>query len=228
MHALFTGALARSANGRHSARPRVLDAGCGTGGLMQAIEKAAGSTKVVGVDVSAVGLGLAKNYGHRQLARASIERMPFRDETFDVVVSADVLCHVTVLDDARAVTEFARVLKPGGFVLLNLPAHSWMHGAHDVITHTVRRFTRDDVRRMAKAAGLVVEQSTWWNCALFPVAMAWRPFSRGKGSQSDLTDLPAPVNGVLGAWTRFEAWWTLRMKLPWGLSLFSVLRKPAA
>src|SRR5207249_876012 len=83
MHALFTGALARSSNGHVTAAPRVLDAGCGTGGLMRAISKAGGAAKVVGVDVSAVGLGLAKGYGHTRLARASIEKMPFRDATFD-------------------------------------------------------------------------------------------------------------------------------------------------
>ncbi len=222
VHALFVGALARSLPGGPQ---RLLDAGCGTGGLLESIGKRFPRARRFGFDLSPHALRLAPARASAPLARASIEQVPFRDASFDAVVSADVLYHRAVADDAAALRELARVTRPGGVVLLNLPAHRDLYGAHDAFVHTQRRYERADVLRIAAAAGLSVERLCWFNSALYPIARARRRNTRHSAAKSDVSLPPAPINGLLAAWLRFEAWWTLRAPAPAGLSLFAILRR---
>src|SRR5688500_10747084 len=101
-------------------RLKVLDAGCGTGGNSAHL-RAYGD--VTGIDFSAHALALARERPGLRLARASVESLPFPDASFDLVLSNDVLCHLGVASDARAVAELARVLRPGGVLYLQLPAY---------------------------------------------------------------------------------------------------------
>jgi SAM-dependent methyltransferase len=214
LHALLRGALARAG------AARVLDAGCGTGGLLALLPGAAG------VDRSPLALSFCDRRGLRRVACADVARLPFGDGHFDAVVCADVLYHRAVADDAAALAELARVVRPGGAIVLNLPAHRALRGAHDDFVHGARRYDRADVARLAQRAGLQVERLTSWNCALLPAAWLARRLSRGGPARSDVALPPAPLNAALGAWLRTEAALALRTGLPWGLSVFAVLRRP--
>ncbi|HZM00875.1 MAG TPA: class I SAM-dependent methyltransferase, partial [Planctomycetota bacterium] len=144
------------------------------------------------------------------------------------VVCLDVLYHRGVPDDRAALAELAAACRPGGVLLLNLPAHAWLAGPHDVQVHTARRYDRGMVRALADAAGLELVRLSWFNCALLPAAVATRRLSgRRDRPHSDVADLPAAINAPLSAWMRLEAALALRGLLPWGLSLFAVLRRPA-
>jgi SAM-dependent methyltransferase len=224
LHSLFAGALRRALP---DGAPRLLDAGCGTGGLLATLARRFPRTHRFGFDLAPAALRLAPGRAAAPLARASIEGVPFRDGCFDAVVSADVLYHRGVADDAAALRELARVARPGGIVLLNLPAHPELQGAHDAFVHTRRRYTREDVRRLAASAGLAVERLCWFNSTLFPIARARRRRTRDAPAESDVARPPALLNALLSAWLRLEAWWTLRLPMPVGLSLFAILRKPA-
>jgi SAM-dependent methyltransferase len=224
LHALFAGALRRALPG--DGAPRLLDAGCGTGGLLATLERRFPRARRFGFDLAPEALRLAPGRAAAPLARASVERAPFRDEVFDAVVSADVLYHRGVDSDVAALRELARVTRPGGALLLNLPAHPHLMGAHDAYVHTRRRYAREDVRQLAAAAGLAVERLCWFNSTLFPIARARRLRTRGAAAASDVAQPPAPLNALLSALLRAEAWWTLRLPLPTGLSLFAILRKP--
>lgn len=234
VHALFVGALKREAI--RQGRPlRLLDAGCGTGGLLASIGAALPDTTRAGFDLSPLALGFAKAKAdaksETRLAQGSIEQVPFAAGSFDAVVSADVLYHAAVTDDAAALRELARVVRPGGLVLLNLPAHRELRGAHDAVIHTARRYEREDLQRIAAAAGLEVERLTGFNALLDPIVRLLRRRSgpgSGKPPKSDVSLPPAAVNGLLSAWLRFEAWLALRIELPLGLSLFAELRKPSS
>jgi SAM-dependent methyltransferase len=224
LHALFAGALARSLPGGPR---RLLDAGCGTGGLLESLGRRFPDALRVGFDLAPAALRHAATRARVPLACASIERVPFRDGEFDAVVSADVLYHRAVVDDGAALRELARVTRPGGVVLLNLPAHPELRGAHDAIIHTVRRYSRVDVERLAARSGLAVERLCWFNSTFFPLARWRRRRSAGGAARSDVALPPGPVNAILSAWLRAEAWWTLRLPTPVGLSLFAILRRPA-
>jgi len=213
LHALLAGALSRCG-------PRVLDAGCGTGGLLLTRRDA------IGVDRSALALEFCARRGLQRLACADVARLPFAAGRFDAVVSADVLYHRAVADDGAALAELARVTRPGGAVILNLPAYRALRGAHDEFVHGARRYDRADVAALAARAGLRVERLTSWNAALLAPAFLVRRLSRGRPAQSDVSLPPAPLNAALAAWLRAEAWLALRTGLPFGLSVFAVLRRP--
>src|SRR5919197_4541070 len=119
---------------------RILDAGCGTGGTTLELQRYG---EVVGIDLAWEALEPARGRGLTELARASIERLPFASGTFDVATSFEVVYHLGVGSDTTALAEIHRVLKPGGTFLLRVPAHDWLRGAHDRLVHTRHRYTRD-------------------------------------------------------------------------------------
>jgi SAM-dependent methyltransferase len=214
LRALLRGALARWGGAR------VLDAGCGAGGLL--LDLPGG----IGVDRSPLALEACAARGLVRLARADVQRLPFADAAFDAVVSADVLYHRDVADDGAALAELARVTRPGGVVILNLPAGRALRGAHDDFVHGARRYARAEVAALAARAGLRPVRLTGWNAALLPAAWLVRRLSRGGPAASDVSLPPAPLNAALAAWLRAEAWLALRTGLPCGLSVFAVLRRP--
>jgi len=218
--------IGRALAGTLASRPAVLDAGCGTGMLLA---EWGDSVRGVGLDYSAEALRRAQRRELARLVRGSVERLPLRSAVFDLVVSADVLYHRGVSDDVAALREFARVLKPGGTLLLNLPAFGWLRSGHDVAIHTARRYTAPEVREKLIRAGLRPVRVRYWNFLLFPpialVRLARRPRGGDAGAaQSDLTALPGWLNGLLDGLLAFEARLGF-LGAPAGLSVLAVARK---
>src|SRR5262249_39321346 len=111
---------------------------------------------------------------------------------------------------------------------LNLPAHAWLLADHDRAIHTARRYARRDLHRLATAAGLDVVRLSYFNCLLFPLAAAVRLATRPGRPRSDVRPLPRSSDAVLGGGLEAGGWLPPRRPLPWGLSLFAVLRRPLA
>src|SRR5262249_26042201 len=152
--------------------------------------------------------------------------LPFREASFDLVVSADVLYHRAVGDDESALAELRRVCRPGGVVLLNLPAHAWLTADHDRAIHTARRYARRDLRRLAARTGLDGSRLPSSTCPLSPLAVALRLASRRGRARSDVRALPRPIDAALARVLETEGRLLLHVPLPWGLSLFAILRRP--
>jgi SAM-dependent methyltransferase len=205
----------------------ILDAGCGTGGTTAHL-RAYG--RVTGADVSAVALRFARRRPGPALVQASVDALPFRARSFDLVLSNDVLCHL-LADDARAVAEFARVLRPGGVLYLQLPAFDRLRSRHDAAVHTRHRYTAGEVRRLLAGAGLRARRVTYANALLFPAAAAWRLARRGRAADeaggSDVRPLSAPLNAALRAALGAEVPLIRRRNLPFGLSVIGVAEKAA-
>jgi SAM-dependent methyltransferase len=203
---------------------RVLDAGCGTGGILTYL---APYGRTCGIDASALALGFARCREHRHLAQASVEALPFPDATFDLVVSFDVLQHASIGDDRRAARELARVLRPGGWLLLRLPAYDWLRSAHDAFVHTRHRYTAGEVSRLIAGAGLALRRLTYANTLLFPLIAARRLVGRlSADAHSDVTPLPAPLNRLLEAALAVEARWLRTRSFPFGLTVVALAQKP--
>jgi SAM-dependent methyltransferase len=187
---------------------------------------------VFGVDLAWDALQPAATRGlGGRLARGTIERLPFRDGSFDAVTSFEVVYHLGVGDDRRAFAEFRRVLRPGGVLLLRLPAHDWLRGHHDRLVHTRHRYTREEVRERLAAAGFAIERLTWANSALFPLAVAKRLLERddapAAAEEPDLWQPPGPLNWGLETAVAAEApLLTAGLDLPFGLSVLAVARAP--
>jgi SAM-dependent methyltransferase len=206
---------------------RVLDAGCGTGAVMGYLKSYG---RVTGFDFAAEALRFCKQRGHDRLAQASVMSLPFADQEFDLIVSFDVICEIGI-DDGQALREFARVLKPGGRLLLRLPAFRWMGGQHDIAVHVAHRYNRREIKHRLHRAGLTPEKTSYANMFLFPIVAAKRwseRFRAGRQAGSDLTIDPGPLNGVLRTILSAEAPLIRSIGLPFGLTVVALAQKRGA
>jgi SAM-dependent methyltransferase len=221
--ALLKAPLSRLGDGR--ARPRILDAGCGTGLNLHHLGEGG---RALGVDLSAEALSFCRRRGVLA-ARASLLRLPFADGLFDCVTSFDVLYHAWVTDDRAAMGELVRVLRPGGLLLLRVPALKMLRGAHDLEVHTRHRYRRREVVSLLGEAGLAVERVTYCNTVLFPLVALRRGLDRLTGRRgSDVGFLPSPLEWAFRQALLLEAAFLRRgLSLPIGASLVALGRKPA-
>jgi SAM-dependent methyltransferase len=160
----------------------------------------------------------------------SITDIPYSDNTFDVVISCDVLNDAGTADEARALEEIYRVLRPGGRVFLNLPAFSFLKGEHDRATDVARRYTKREIRRKLKRAGFSPVRLSYWNMLLFPAVLVVRLVRHGRGGKgkprSDIAVPTAPVNRLLTRLMRIEKMLITVVDLPIGSSLAVVAKRP--
>ena len=201
---------------------RVLDAGCGTGGLLM---KLAGRD-AVGIDREPVACERAQAKSGRPVCAGSVNALPFGDRAFTAILSADVLCHRAV-DEQAALQQFHRCLGSGGLLVLNLPAYRWMLSRHDIAVHNTRRYTRKGVAALLRAADFRPIYTGYWNTVLFPLMLAARKLLPGE--DSDVKLYPAPVEALCRAATALERGlmrWGVR--LPFGGSVVAVAVKVEA
>ncbi len=222
-------ALTASLLERFRPRPgpmRLLDAGCGTGGALA--RYLGGLGEGFGCDVAREAIRYSRLRGLDRLARASITELPYADDAYDVVTSLDVLYERAVGDDALALREMARVLRPGGVLLIRVPAHDWLRGQHDRATHTARRYAAGRLRCLIAQAGLRLAHLTYANALLFLPAAAKRLFERIAPPPSTSSDLDWDA-GLLQPWLRrllvTENKLAAGRGLPLGLSLVVVAVK---
>jgi len=203
---------------------RLLDVGCGTGANLLALRDRA---VPAGIDFSPEAVRWCRGRGLADTAVASAAALPFPEGRFDVALSCDVLCHASLPDKRAPLAEMARVLRPGGVLLLNLPAFQWLHSSHDRAYHTDRRFTRAEVAELLRGAGLAPLQVGYWNGVLFPAAAAMRLLRRvTRPEGSDLAaGSGAGAGRLFDAALALERALTRRVPLPMGLSVFAVARK---
>ena len=140
-----------------------MDAGGGTGGLA---EKLASFGVVSAIDASPEAIRFAKKRGVAAKL-ASIEKLPFPDRQFDVVTSIDVIYHRKVSDDVSALREIRRVLKPGGVLILRVPANRFLMSAHDRHVHTARRYGKSELAEKMKKTGLSLKQISFVHLPVF-------------------------------------------------------------
>jgi SAM-dependent methyltransferase len=206
---------------------KILDAGCGTGAMLSHLTPYGG---VVGVDVSpeAIRLATSRQVEGCELVQSSVTDLPFDDEVFDLVTSFDVICCID--EHGLAFTELSRVLKPGGRVILNLPAYNPLRSEHDLAVHIKKRYTRADVVEEVERVGLTVERVAHANTLLFPIEAAVRiakkiPAKSTNEARSDLHSLPSAINRSLAQVLFVERWLLRKIDLPFGLSVICVARR---
>jgi ubiquinone/menaquinone biosynthesis C-methylase UbiE len=207
----------------------VLDAGCGSGRTLVELVRYGGEVSGIELDTGAAELARRRGLGEVQVGR--LEELPWDDATFDLITCLDVIEHVP--DDVTALVELRRVARPGGWLLVTVPAYQSLWSQHDEANHHYRRYSRAALRMAARSAGWQIQRMSSFNSLLLAPAAAVRLAQRRRrgenGHSTDLDVGPAWLNDVLERPMALEASWLARGRtLPMGLSLLAVLRRPPA
>ena len=199
---------------------RILEVGCGTGHNL-AMLKAFGRVDAIEVDGAARAIASAR-LGHAVMD-APLPALPgVPDRTYDLIAILDVIEHID--EDVEGLKALAAKLKPGGRILITVPAFPWLWSAHDVVNHHKRRYTRRTLKALVRDAGLKLELMSWFNSLLFPLAAASRLAGRLTGKEdSDDTLPPRPVNWLFEKVFGLERYALGRVPFPPGVSLVAIV-----
>ncbi len=200
---------------------RILEIGCGTGHNFPVLQ-AFGHVDALEVDAPARAIARARL--GRDVGDAPLPDLPGVPEaSYDMIALLDVLEHIE--DDCAALASIRTRLKPGGRVLLTVPANKWMWSAHDTVHHHFRRYNPSSLTAVASASGLSVDRMTHFNTLLFPLAAAVRVVGKLTGrEEADDAQPAAPLNALFTGVFGFERHLIGRAPMPFGVSLAAVLR----
>lgn len=204
---------------------KILDAGCGTGGLLQYLSRYG---EAFGIDVSEDALNFCRQRGLENVRQADLSRWSPPPMEYDIITCMDVLYHEAVVSDAELLMKFHTSLKPAGKVILNVPAFEALRRRHDERVETRKRYKKKDLESALRSAGFNVKVMTYRLPLLFPVLLM-RKFTRdqrGASRVEDIRALPPALNRALLQMHRWENSWILKGgSFPFGSSLFAVAEK---
>jgi ubiquinone/menaquinone biosynthesis C-methylase UbiE len=235
--AIFFGVLDRfmaetaSDNGREPGAPdpTIIDIGCGMGGMLPELSRYG---RAVGFDMSEDGLRHCQERGFSELALGDGYHLPFGDAAFDLVTFFDCIEHI---DDDRAVLrEASRVVKPGGLVMVTVPAYQFLYSDNDVVAHHKRRYTARELKRKLRETGLEPQKTSYYNTILFPIIvplvllkkLKMHLFGVPEQPRSNISySIPRSMNRLLSSTFCAERLPMRRISYPVGHSLLCVARK---
>ena len=207
---------------------RALEAGCGTGYFSRQLQAERG-LPVIPMDLGWEGLQYARSMGVQRAVQANALQLPFPAAAFDLVLSLDVMPHFARGEETRAVAELARVLEPGGLLVIRTAALDLLRSRHSEFVYEQQRYTRGQLVSLARGAGIRVLRCTYANSLLMPVALAkfrlWEPLTRqnpGSGVEAVSPWLDRVLNSAL---TAEAAWIGSGRDFPIGQSLILIGEK---
>jgi SAM-dependent methyltransferase len=205
-------------------KARVLEVGCGTGHNLAMLGRFG---KLDACELDKCARAVASKRLGRQVRVAKLPDLSmFPRNGYDLIALLDVLEHVP--DDLASLRAIHMCLKPGGALLMTVPANPWMWSAHDAAHHHFRRYTKKQLEELFLRSGLEVQLLSYFNSLLFPLVAVARVL--GKITRKDSADdkLPsAPVNWALEKIFSLERGIIGRLPMPFGVSLVAVVRRPA-
>lgn len=201
----------------------ILDAGCGCGLMLTELQKIG---TVSGMDFSEDAIQFSKKHFNGLVKKGELPgNLPYRQESFDLIVALDVVEHIE--DDIGALKSLNTLLVKNGCGLFTVPAYMFLWSEHDDINQHKRRYTKTEFRKKIEEAGFVIEKISYYNAFLFPLIFLLRTISRffKTGTSGDL-DLPGRfVNYLLLKIFSFERFFLKYMNFPFGVSVIAMVRK---
>ncbi|MBP5855627.1 class I SAM-dependent methyltransferase [Marivibrio halodurans] len=204
---------------------RVLDVGTSTGTNLR-LMRDMGFSDVTGLDMSEEAIRFCRDKGLGEVRQGDICQMPFKDGHFDLVLATDIVEHVD--DDARALSEIFRVVRPGGYVLMTVPAFQSLWGAQDILSHHKRRYRKKGFESLVAVSRLRVRRSYYFNFLLFlPIFLVRRIISMLKIPQKSENRFNAPViNEILLFLFTLDCLTAPFIRIPFGVSVLVLAQRP--
>ncbi len=208
----------------------ILEVGTGGGALVEDMVND-GFTGVVGIDMSPLAVRAAQGRGLSQVLQGDATALEYEDESFDLVIASDVLEHL--VDERRALAEWSRVLRPGGQLIVFVPAFAFLWSQHDVENQHYRRYSRSMLESVLKVSQFKIDRIGYWNALLFVPLTGIRMVQRVMGPKDQAPDEPKDqfleMKGL--AAKAFTAMFKLENiylgaggKFPLGVSVFAIAR----
>lgn len=198
---------------------RILEIGCGTGHNLPMLA-AFGAVEAIEIDPAA--RAIASERLGRPVGDAPLPALPGIERgAYDLVAVLDVVEHIE--DDVAALAAMKSLLKPGGKILIAVPAHQWLWSAHDVVNHHHRRYSKATLRAAITAAGLKPARLSYFNSLLFPLAAAARIAGRMTGRDDSDDSPPAkPLNMLFEKVFGLERYLVGRVPMTPGVSIVTL------
>jgi SAM-dependent methyltransferase len=207
---------------------RILDVGCGTGYNVEYMN-ANGYPDVHGLDMAPEALSFCLSRGLNKVVAGDLTDLPFANESYEMVTALDILEHLD--DDGKGLRELLRILKPGGILILFVPAFQFLWSLQDEVSHHCRRYTVNELGRKIRYTGFEITKISYANSLLFPLVWVGRillKFLRNRVSIISEADLsPDWSNKILERIFATERSLLRRVNFPVGVSILCVCLKPA-
>lgn len=207
---------------------KVLDAGCGAATSLPILRPFG---KIIGIDKSPKAINFCRKKDYSQLARADVASLPFKDKSFDLIAALDLLEHVK--DDRQVIQELARVCQKGSWLIVTVPAFSFLWGENDIATHHFRRYQKMELKNKVEKSGFEIKKLSYFNFFLFPLFLVWHVLSqiRKKWTKdyqpksSLIINFPGWLNKFFILLFSLEAIFLPVIDFPFGLSLICLAQK---
>jgi SAM-dependent methyltransferase len=200
----------------------IVDVGCGTGAILKQLGN---PDKNVGIDLAPEAISFCRQRGLNNVQEGDILALPFPDASFDAVICSSVLYHEWVSDVGGAMREMHRVLRPGGVLLINVPAFPFLYSVHDKAVMTARRFRKREIREVLQKQNFKIRRLTYWTTLLFPLAIAARTLGGSKMGRDFETEGASFTQRAFTRIMALELHVLRKISLPFGVALLAVARK---
>lgn len=199
---------------------KILDAGCGTGRNIIFLKNYG---LVSGFDISPHAIKYCKKRGLKNIKKGSVDKIPFNNDTFDLITCFDVLYHKQVKNYKNVISNFLRILKPDGILFIRVPAFQFLLSSHDKAVHTKHRFNKNELKKILISQQLEILKISYINFFLFPFIMVSRIINKSKSSDVK------KINFLLNYLLQFPLWIESLLirfaNFPCGVSLIAICRK---
>jgi SAM-dependent methyltransferase len=212
-------ALAGTQYAQKAHTPRILDVGCGTGANIEMLRQYG---EVNGVDISEEALAFCRARGIDKVKLGAAEELPYEDQSFDLVTALDVVEHLD--NDTAGLKEMRRVLKPGGRLVIFVPAFMFLWGVQDDISNHRRRYTLQQLCKVVSGAGFKINRATYINITFFAPILLGRLLMRATGlrPESENNINISILNNLFGKILGAESFWLKRRNFPFGVSALCI------